>query len=204
MLDALFSVGGGWSLDVYGEAHDPAYRERLERRVAGMPVRLRGAFGPSDLERVEADYAVFPSLCHESYGLVVDEAACLGLPILAADLPSYRDHAPADSSAFFAPGDAGDLARLLVDEESLAALVRPTRPALLDSDALAGKLLEDYRAVRESKQLTEVQALMTPERRARALFRRAERRLVSALSEREGPPPAPPEEFFGGDQTLSG
>jgi len=94
VFEALRGAGGNWSLEVWGEAHQPAYRERIERRAEGLPVRFRGAFVASDLERVEADYAVLPSLCHESYGLVMDEALSLGLPIIASDLPAYQERAP--------------------------------------------------------------------------------------------------------------
>ncbi|MCA8942278.1 MAG: glycosyltransferase, partial [Planctomycetes bacterium] len=130
VLDAMFSVGGGWTLDVFGAAHDPAYRDRLEARAKDMPVVLHGAFSPEDLATIEADYAVLPSMCHESYGLTLDEAQCLGLPVIAADLPSYREHAAPDSTAFFAPCDPGDLAMLLLDEARLEQLTRPEPPAI--------------------------------------------------------------------------
>src|SRR5690606_34314492 len=80
VLDAMRLAGGDLSLEVLGEAHDPDYRLELQRAAEGLDVRFHGAYDMGDLSRIEADYAVLPSLCRESYGLVIDEAQMLGLP----------------------------------------------------------------------------------------------------------------------------
>jgi len=191
VFDALFSVGSGWTLDVFGEAHDPVYRERVKARVEGMPVTLHGAFTTDDLASIEADYAVLPSVCHESYGLTLDEAQCLGLPIIASDLPTFREHAPAESVAFFAPGDPGELARILLDESRLAGLKAPAMPQIVTAAVAAARLLGDYVGARAGEHPpVDAEPVMTAERRARALFRRAEWRTWTALQQQD--PPAPP------------
>lgn len=179
VFDALFSIGSGWSLEVWGEAHDPAYRDRVHARAQNMPVTFRGAFSTEDLGRVDADYAVLPSMCFESYGLTIDEAQCLGLPLIAADLPAYREHAPPESTVFFRPGDPGELAMLLVDETRLAELERPPMPTVHAADDAAQALLADYAAATDESGPHEVR--MTDARRAASLFRRAEWRYWSAL-----------------------
>ncbi len=195
VLDALFSIGSGWTLDVYGEAHDPAYRDRLATRAQQMPVTLHGAFTPDDLGQIEADYAVLPSLCHESYGMTIDEAQCLGLPIIASDLPSFREHAAEKSSVFFPPGDAGALAMVLLDEARLQALETPAVPILEPAERVAARLLHDYAAAQRGERAPlDGDVLMTPERRARAMFRRAERRNWSACQRADRK--APPDDFL--------
>src|SRR5262249_3032264 len=140
-----------------------------------------------------ADYAVLPSRCHESYGLTLDEALLLGLPILASDLPVYRERAPTTACAFFAPGDAASLAALLRDEAKLQRLALP--PAPNPVTAAAAQLLALYASAR--KEPRTASALPNTDReRALLLFRRAERRLWTALQQPH--PPAPPPTFLGG------
>jgi glycosyltransferase involved in cell wall biosynthesis len=199
VFDALFSIGSGWELHVLGDAHDPVYREQLRQRAHGMPVvHFHGQYEPADIASVPADYAILPSTCHESYGLVLDEAQCVGLPILAADLPAYREHAPEESCAFFCPNDPGDLAMLLLDEARLGALQAPPMPELVTPAGAAKALLTHYEEVRvgEHGPLRAAPAV-DDRRRAEAMFRRAERRFWSALQRRPVVPP--PEGFLGGE-----
>lgn len=192
VLDALFAIGGGWSLEVFGEAHEPEYRDRLRERSKGIPVTWRGRFDVADLAASDADYAVFPSMCHESYGLTLDEAQCLGLPIIAADLPAYREHAPERSCRFFAPADPGALAMALLDEAALQALEVPPQPAIVTPRVAAERLLQCYADARVgAHRAFAADRLVTDRERAAFLFRRAERRLWTALQQRD--PPAPPD-----------
>lgn len=198
VLDAFARLPGdlGYTLDVYGAAHDPAFAAQLAARAAGLPITFRGAFTRPDLARLAADYAVLPSLAHESYGLVLDEALQLGLPVLAADVPAYRERAPAASTQFFAAGDATALARILADPEAMARLRHPDAPTLLDADATAARLLASYHAAFAHR--GEAYApRVTDAERAHQLFRRAERRLWTALKQTD--PPAPPDDFLARD-----
>lgn len=199
VLDAFARLGRadhGYTLDVYGAAHDPAFAAQLTARAAGLPITFRGAFTRADLAQMVADYAVLPSLAHESYGLVLDEALQLGLPVLAADVPAYRERAPAASARFFPAGDADALAQILADPAALARLVRPGAPTLLDADASAARLLDSYQAA-FARRGEAYAPRVTDGDRARALFRRAERRLWTALAQAE--PPAPPDDFLARD-----
>ncbi|MBI5850558.1 MAG: glycosyltransferase [Planctomycetes bacterium] len=194
VLDALASVGG-WRLVVLGEVHDPAYRERLAARCAHLPVEFRGRFTPADLARVSADYAVVPATSHESYGLVIDEARCVGLPLIASDLPSFREHADPSASLFFTPDDPGSLAMLLLDDARLLAMREPMPHAVRASES-AAQLLARYADVRAQVRPPLAHApRFTGAMRAALLFRRAERRLWSALQ--NGGPVVPPEGFLG-------
>lgn len=176
VLDALNSIGGDWSLDLLGEAHDPEFRRQLEAQAGIAKVRFHGAYDRDQLCQIPADYAILPSMCHESYGLVLDEAQCLGLPTLAADLPAYREHAQLAATAFFPPADPGALAMLLLDEKRLQALVRPEAPSLVTAEQAAAALLVDYQKVldRGPSALAGGEAL--DRSRAQTLFDMAERR----------------------------
>lgn len=195
VLDAMRAAGGDWSLQILGRIHDPDYERELRNFAAGLPVTFSGAFHTDDLAAIEADYAVLPSLCCESYGLVLDEAQALGLPVIASDVPAYREHAQPGSCLFFPPGDAASLAVELVRGDEIAALVPPDRPALETAAAVADTLLRHYEAIDAGK------APFRPDRalerdRAEMLFRRAERRLWSALNTSDLR--LPPDDFLRG------
>ena len=194
VLEAL-RAASGWSLEVWGEAHEPAYRSHVEKCAEGLDVTFRGAFESGDLARTEADYAVLPSLCHESYGMTMDEAQFVGLPVLASDLPAYRERVPTSCCAFFEPGNAGALAALLADDARLAQLAVPEAPAVADASESASRLLELYEKARRGELSPAPAADAISEReRATALFRRAERRLWTALQQDD--PPPPPDDFI--------
>ena len=199
VLDALRrcagATGAGWELEVWGEAHEPAYRARLELLAEGLAVRFRGPFDLADLEAIDADFAVLTSQCEESYGLTLDEAQLLGLPVLASDLPAYRERARADSCVLFPAGDAAALAALLRDEARLSALRPPTEPGVVSADAAATQLLGLYKQVLDGEiEPAPIVAEVADRERTAAVFRRAERRLWSALQQDE--PVAPPDDLL--------
>jgi len=192
VLSALADVPAdlGWSLAVYGDAHDPGFRAALEQQARGLRVTWHGRFVPADLARAEADYALLPSLADESYGLVLDEALQLGLPVIASDVPAYRERAPAEACRFYSPGDDRALAALLADVPALEALRRPDPPAPLSVSAAAADLLARYRSAPGGAYVP----CVGHGERTLQLFRRAERRLWTALQQPH--PPAPPDDFL--------
>ncbi len=189
VLAAMRRAADEWSLEVWGEAHDAAYREQLHAAAAGLRVEFRGGFTTEDLAGSDADYAVLASCCHESYGLILDEALLLGLPVLASDLPAYREHGAEGSCAWFAPGDARALAELLDDGARLSALAVPQPPRLQSAADAAAQLQDLYERAHRGEAGPAADGVTDADRVA-LLFRRAERRLWSALQQRE-PPPAP-------------
>lgn len=120
----------------------PAYHgdTGYERRVRGIlgPLAgeaIRGPFAHADLARVLAgtDVLVVPSLWEENAPLTVEEAFQAGVPVVASGHGGLRERiADGAGGVTFAPGDAGDLARVLrrfLDEpglqERLAAAAPP-------------------------------------------------------------------------------
>ncbi len=64
----------------------------------------------------EADLLVAPSLGGESFGMVLTEAFAAGTPVIASDIPGYRDVvAHGVEGLLVGPGDAGALAQSLRD-----------------------------------------------------------------------------------------
>lgn len=195
VLDAMRAAGGSWSLRVMGSAHDPEYHRELMNVAAGLDVEFTGSFETAELSAAAADYAVLPTLCLESYGLVVDEAQALGLPVIASDVPAYREHSQAAATVYFPPGDAASLTMMLLDPGALANLQRPGAPAVWDAAASAVDLLSRYEAIDVTTPYSPDTELERS--RARALFRRAERRLWSALNASvDRAVPLPPDDFL--------
>lgn len=87
LVEALSNFGDAVELRLAGAAPDPAYVDRLEARARALGVRFvwTGPYGAGDPHpALQLDLAIFPSLCHESYGLVVDEALARGVPVVVS------------------------------------------------------------------------------------------------------------------------
>lgn len=127
LLDAMADVPGDVRLWVAGEGPETAELrasctdERVEwlGRVDDdeLAARLRGA-----------DVFCAPSLHGESFGVVLLEAMAAQTPIVASDLPGYRNVAHPDEHALLVPpGDAralaGELRRILAEPTLAASLV---------------------------------------------------------------------------------
>ena len=135
-LDPILAIVGGHSFQDYR-----AYRERVFSLLPelglepGRDIALLGTVADADLPSwyAAADVFVFPST-KEGWGLAVLEAMSAGLPVVASDLPVFRE--------YLAPGrDA-----LLVPVNSPAALAGALTSVLGDP-RLAGRLREAGRTV---------------------------------------------------------
>ena len=86
-LDLMQSLAllppGSVELRLAGRALDPGFGEVVGRLRERLPVEHRPSCDPAALRELAggADLAAFPSRLDESYGLVVDEALALGLPV---------------------------------------------------------------------------------------------------------------------------
>ncbi|MCU1346965.1 MAG: pimA, partial [Acidimicrobiia bacterium] len=109
----------------------------------------------TDLEKAErmrgASVACFPSLRGESFGVVLLEAMAAGVPVVASDLPGYRNVARPDNEALMVPpGDPTSLAAALkrvLEDPSLAASLRSAgdaRAAHFSMASLATRYLGIY------------------------------------------------------------
>ena len=80
-------------LHIWGEAPDEQTQADLSRAAGQRPVVWHGAYAPEDLAGAPVDVVALPSLCAESYSFTLDEAASLGVPIVATDLGALADRA---------------------------------------------------------------------------------------------------------------
>jgi glycosyltransferase involved in cell wall biosynthesis len=135
LLDAFArlhaAVPGRVRLDVFGAAATREYGDELGRAAQGLPVTFHGGY--ADLVGVAAaapDVAVFPSLSMETYGLVVDEALALGLPVVVSRIGALPERIDGVGFAV-APGDPVAWAaglRRFVDEPGLRAALAASLP----------------------------------------------------------------------------
>ncbi|MCA9319866.1 MAG: glycosyltransferase [Planctomycetes bacterium] len=194
-IEALRSLNAGRrdghrpvSLELFGGFDHPDTEADLRLRAEGLPVTFHGRFDYADLPRAGLSAAVFPSRCFETYGIVLDEALELKLPVIVPDLGALPDRA-GDAGLIFSADDAGSLARAmgaLADDPSIRqrcrdAMVGRAGPDLGEHAAAIEAIYRDagaMRPFRPSRRRDPAGEIRRVERE-RALFRR--------LLEREGP-----------------
>jgi phosphatidyl-myo-inositol alpha-mannosyltransferase len=140
----------------------PVMVEAFRRLVAGRPDEVRarvvmlGAVDHEDLPPYHAACEVFcaPATGRESFGIVLVEAMAAGLPVVASDIPGYREVSRDGVEGILVPlRDPGPLAgaldRVLGDTELAAALgaAGRDRARRYSWDAVAGEVEAVYREV---------------------------------------------------------
>lgn len=114
LIDAMRRLGPDVRLWV---GSDGPQTERLKQQTAGDP-RIEWLGRLSDAEKARrmraSDVFCAPSLHGESFGVVLLEAMAASTPIVASDLPGYRNVArPGAEALLVPPGDPVALARAL-------------------------------------------------------------------------------------------
>jgi phosphatidylinositol alpha-mannosyltransferase len=104
-------------------------------------------------ELLAAKALVAPSLGGESFGMVLTRAFGCAMPVVASDIPGYRDVMTPGTSVAFPPGDGAALAdaveSLLADEARRHELGAAARTLALERyawDSIARRLLDTYAA----------------------------------------------------------
>ncbi len=115
--------------------------------------RHEGAFEHARLRTLAsaADVAVFPSLAAESYGMVVDEALRLGLPVIVSECGALKERIGARGLAVNVDSarPLAELLKLLLREPERLASARTGAPGTLETArSHAEKLVGHYSAVR--------------------------------------------------------
>jgi len=167
-------------LQLAGGEPDAEFAQLLRERMQGLDVRLHAAYQAEDLDshavsRVHA--MVSGTRADESWGLVIDEACALGLPMILPRSGAFPERLEEGRGAlFYAARDAASLAELLdqiVLQPELLSKARAAMPAL--SEVVPGveqqveRLLELYREAIEAgaPEVAEHASGSGPERAAR-------------------------------------
>ncbi len=137
---------------------DPlAVRLLLARlRLSGEGIDVVGFLSQEDLTEtlLGAKALVSPSLGGESFGMVLTRAFACATPVVASDIPGYRDVTSADTGVSVPPGDpnalAAAVAGLLADEnrrQALGSAARALAQERYSWDEIAGRLAAIYEDV---------------------------------------------------------
>jgi glycosyltransferase involved in cell wall biosynthesis len=105
-----------FALALAGGEVDPAHSAWLRERARGLAVSFHGAFESERLDEHPAARAhalVLGTRAHESYGLVLDEAFELGLPVVAPRAGALPERVHGGRGLLYESGDALALARAL-------------------------------------------------------------------------------------------
>jgi glycosyltransferase involved in cell wall biosynthesis len=125
-------------------------------RMAEEGVDVLGFLPQEDFtkELLSAKALVAPSLGGESFGIVLVRAMACATPVVASDIPGYRDVMTAETAVSFPPGDADALATavvaLLADEPRRQAMGVAGRQLAQERyawEAIGRRLLEIYEGV---------------------------------------------------------
>jgi phosphatidyl-myo-inositol alpha-mannosyltransferase len=106
-------------------------------------------------ELAEAKLLVAPSLGNESFGMTITRAFACAAPVVASDIPGYREVVTEETGVLVPPDDAEALAEaiaaLLANEPERAALGKAARACAESEYAwplLARRLAECYEGVK--------------------------------------------------------
>lgn len=132
----------GLEIVLAGRFLDPAYEDSVRSLAKALDVAIecRGPYGVDTPHPTESmDLAVFPSLCEETYGLVVDEALAAGVPVVVSDRGALGERIGGAGRIVDVRDEHAlhrELLRLATDRSALAELARavPARfPSIRDA-----------------------------------------------------------------------
>lgn len=158
LIDAMSDIGPDVKLWVASDG--PQTAELRARTIDDARIEWLGRISNDEkAARLRAaDVFCAPSLHGESFGVVLLEAMAAGTPIVASDLPGYRNVArPDEHAALVAPGDAralaGALNGLLGDDTRRKELSEAgrSRAAEFSMDALAERYVSIYESFLQSR-----------------------------------------------------
>ncbi|MEO0478521.1 MAG: glycosyltransferase [Planctomycetota bacterium] len=128
-------------LHLFGRIDTPELERQLQELAEGLPVTFHGRYEYEELAASGLDVAVFPMVCFETWGFVLDEAFELGLPVVLTDvgaMPERLGHAglrvpPRDAHTL-----AGAMKRMAADDDLRARCREAIRGG--DAERSAGSL----------------------------------------------------------------
>jgi glycosyltransferase involved in cell wall biosynthesis len=158
LIDAFKALPQGKAtLSLYG-GRNPwcgsyAYYDGLQEQAKGYAVQFRGPYQRERLPEVleDQDVVVLPSICPETFSLVVREANLMGLPVIASRIGAIPEAIEEGRNGFlFEPGNGEELSRWMlrfIEEPDLAKEMASTMPKAKSMDEHAMEMEEIYKAI---------------------------------------------------------
>ena len=133
----MIGHGAKAELHLLGGISHPDYEAELKSLAEGLPVFFHGPFTAAQLHALRPHAGVFPSMCLETYGFVLDECFELGLPAITSDIGALAHRAGAGGMTARAgdPGFLADAMLRLMTEPGLRDRLCAHLPALSPSMA---------------------------------------------------------------------
>ena len=135
---------GRAELHILGSFESPEFEAEVRAGSEGLPVVIHGKFDSAQLHAVNVHVGVFPSICIETYGQVLDECWELRLPYVVSDVGALGGRAAA-SGLRAMPGDEHSLTSAMlrfVDEPGLWRTQQSLLPPLPPDRAAHADALE--------------------------------------------------------------
>jgi len=125
-------------LHLFGKIDTDELSTELQELARDLPVHFHGRYEYHQLASAGLHVAVFPMLCFETYGFVLDECFELGLPCIVTDIGAMPARAGA-AALRVAPGSVEELARGMAElarsperAAELRAAIPPASPRMAE------------------------------------------------------------------------
>ena len=143
--------------NIWGEVkHFPHYVDRLRKLNENPQTAILGSFQPHRAAEVFAkmDLLVVPSLWFENSPLTIHEAAAARVPVLVSDHGGLSEYVRQETTGrTFRPGDAKDLARMILTFKERPLSVREGALKIKDIQSDAEEMGRRYRSVLKRQQV---------------------------------------------------
>lgn len=144
-------------LHLFGPFLEAPFEELVKQKAAEFGVELvcHGKYDAREAHPARAlDLAVFPSLCEETYGLVVEEALVRGVPVIVSDRGALHERI-GDGGVAVSVDEVGplhrELMRIAQDRSRLESLRAGIPQEFLTIHDAAARFVEIYRRALESR-----------------------------------------------------
>ncbi|MCP4038280.1 MAG: glycosyltransferase family 4 protein [bacterium] len=151
LIDAMNELPPQAELQIFGDlSDDPAYAASLRRRARHPGIRFEGGLAPGEVpQRLRAlECLVVPSLWYENAPLVIREAFCAGIPVVASNLGGHPELLSRGAGILYDPDTPGELTSALgrlMHESGLARSLADAQPRVETMGEHAREMSAIYR-----------------------------------------------------------
>ena len=143
------------TLTIYGSRNswNETYYDKLKEQANGFWVDFRDPFKRENLSEAlrDQDVAVLPSICPETFSLMIREANMMGLPVIASRIGAIPEAVKEGVNGFlFKSGNRDDLKRCMlrfIEEPDLLKKMASKMPKAKSMTEHAVELLEIYQGI---------------------------------------------------------